>query len=144
MRTSYTPQDCVFALTFSTSHIIQFNFGVPPIMIAWFPVSPVKFDFSIPPIHPKLVYAYLIACIACALLLSSNIKQKAACLMYAGQTLYFAVNFHNNPKWQYSEWQRVGIWYSDDPSEKDIDSRFKLFKVNWFFIQSVFLVSRFP
>ncbi|KAK7098878.1 transmembrane protein 101-like [Littorina saxatilis] len=62
---------------------------------------------SNPPIHPKLVYAYVIACIGCGVLLSSGIKQKAACLMYAGQMLYFAVNFYTNPKWQYTEWQRT-------------------------------------
>ncbi|KAK7480415.1 hypothetical protein BaRGS_00028334, partial [Batillaria attramentaria] len=62
---------------------------------------------SVPPINPKLVYIYLISCIGCGLLLSTHIKQKEACLVYAGQMLYFAVNFYTNPQWNYPQWQRI-------------------------------------
>ncbi|KAL8614189.1 hypothetical protein ACOMHN_026406 [Nucella lapillus] len=62
-----------------------------------------------PPINPKLVYTYLIACIACGVLLSANMKSKAVCLVYAGQMLYFAVNFYTNPKWDYPHWQRLTL-----------------------------------
>ncbi|XP_076471105.1 transmembrane protein 101-like [Babylonia areolata] len=61
----------------------------------------------VPPINPKLVYVYLVACIGCGVLLSAGFKQKAACLVYAGQTLYFAINFYTNPKWDYPEWQKI-------------------------------------
>ena len=63
--------------------------------------------FSTPPLNPKLVYVYLIASIGCGVLLSAGFKRKAACLIYAGQMMYFAVNFYTNPKWDYPQWQRI-------------------------------------
>ena len=71
--------------------------------------------FSTPPINPRLVYVYLIACIGCGVLLSGGFKQKAACLVYAGQMLYFAVNFYTNPKWDYPQWQRVRTHFTPTP-----------------------------